>query len=1019
MNRKEKVKNMKKIMAVLTSFVVLASMLCQTVTFAAFSDVDDANPYKKAITTLSKLSVIDGYTDGTFKPDGQITRAEFTKLIVYTLGHKDLTYSTNEFTDVSNDHWAKNFIQTAYNLGIIAGFGDGIFAPDQQVTYEQALKMVVCTLGYEQFAQGQQQTTDDWAEKYIKEANVLGLTKNITGASYKEGASRGVIAQVIYNALDIDMYENNNYEWLKTEKTLMKDYLKVREAKGTLVGVDEYVTEECKSRLGEDEMCVLTNAGEELVINFSEYSSSVTDINKYLGKSIIVFYRQQTDDDERMLVIIDDESTQNSQIDINYEDINSFSGNSLKYYDSNKKLKTIKFKDKDLTVRYNGKTVSTDEIVTLKNPVTKQEETFTRQEALEQWLNPDTPYSIYGSIVLTDNANDSTIDMIQINDYDVIVAYAVPTTSDYRITDKLVTGNYLILDPESPDYTYTITKNGAEIPVTSIAANDVILYAKSLDDSLYTLIVSNQTVKGSITSINSSNDRMTINGTTYNIGEKCASYIKDKEGKELKAGVSGTFYLDNFGTAIYGTLEQAVVSPYAYIANAYIDNEGGEKGYITVYAPSVSSTLESYPIKDKVKFNGVTRKDEDVIEELYESSKYTNDDVEIEEKIYGAGKSAEITDYSQPARITITNGEVTDIVTLQSDEIKAQNDDKEQIVKCKSLDKYTYSSNGFNLGGKSAFSVNSSTVVLCVPGTRMARDKYAKKTTTSAFTSGDSYYVEAYDISSSKVAGLVILYGNESALTPVKKDTDFSIVASLPENVYNEKNDKNVLEFEVFAGASNSVKKWTTFDNKEFSDVQVGDVIQFAHDSDNLAQGRINNIKFEDIAEVLDAGEEVIASGEEAGDIFNWDIEQEPTEENNNQLYKFDYRFKVNGTSTDEVYTSTSLGTVPYSRACMYNVSQILTDDKKIYVTKNAFKFNEEENRYVLDDSDYEEIAIASTTKILRMEDERDEISKYASNTTTEMTMNDLRDAKNYGVDCSKILVCSSKGVAKLIVVYN
>ena len=71
--------------------------------------------------------------------------------------------------------------------------------------------------------------------------------------------------------------------------------------------------------------------------------------------------------------------------------------------------------------------------------------------------------------------------MIQINNYDTIVAYATPTTTDYRITDKLVTGNYLILDPQASDYTYTITKNGSEIPVTSISANDVILYTKSLD----------------------------------------------------------------------------------------------------------------------------------------------------------------------------------------------------------------------------------------------------------------------------------------------------------------------------------------------------------------------------------------------------------------------------------------------------------------------------------------------------------------------------------------------------------
>ena len=47
---------------------------------------------------------------------------------------------------------------------------------------------------------------------------------------------------------------------------------------------------------------------------------------------------------------------------------------------------------------------------------------------------------------------------------------------------------------------------------------------------------------------------------------------------------------------------------------------------------------------------------------------------------------------------------------------------------------------------------------------------------------------------------------------------------------------------------------------------------------------------------------------------------------------------KKNGTDEDEVYNSTSTGTVPYSRACMYNISQVLTDEKKIYVTKTGFE---------------------------------------------------------------------------------
>lgn len=1005
---------MKKIMAMLTALTIFAAALCQSAVFAAFDDVDESTQYRKAITTLTKLNVIAGYEEEgktLFKPDNTITRAEFTKLIVFMLGYQDLAYSSINFDDVKPDFWAANYIQTAYNLGIISGMGNGNFEPDSPVTYEQALKMVVCTLGYEAFAQAQTQTTDSWSEKYIKQAGAINLTKNIafTGNMY-DGASRGVIAQLMYNALEVEMYENNGYNWEKTEKTLMNDYLKVKELKGTLIGVEDTITEECKNELYENEMAVMTNAGETVTIDYSEYTQNDSEISKYLGNTITVYYRQLNANDERKLVIIDDETTKNSQFEITYDNLNSFSGNTLKYYAENRKSETVKLKSADLTVRYNGKLVAAADTITLVNSDTNEESEFTRQEALEKWLTAGSGYTIYGDVKLTDNGSDGTVDMIQINDYDVMVAYAAPNTSDYRITDKLVTGNFLILDPQAADYTYTITKGDTEIPITSISANDVILYAKSLDESLYSLFVSKESVKGSITSINSNGTQMTIAGKSYNIGDKCASYIQEKDGKTLKVGVSGTFYLDALGTAVFGTLEQTAAAPYAYITNAFIDRDEGGKAYITMYSANMTGGASSYQLKDKIKFNGSSMRSELVVDKLSETAAYSNDDEDFADKIYGAGKTPSLTGYSQPARVMIKDNIVTEIITLESDEVQTQNDDKEKIVRCKDLEQYTYSSNSFTQNGKTAFSVNSSTVVLYIPGDRAKRDEYAKKTVSSAFTTGDSYYVEAYDISSSKTAGLVILYGNDGSLTPVKKDTNFSVVSTLPESVYNEDTDDNSLQFEVFSG-TNMPKAWKTYDSDEFADVQVGDVIQFAYDSDQLAQGRVNNIKFADIAEVLDGA---VYNDQ----LFNWQEEQEPSEENNYQEFKFDYRFKKAGTSDDEIYNSSSLGSVPYSRACMYNVSQVLTDEKKIYVTQGGFSLSEDGSQ-VIDDSSYEEISITSSTKILRMEEDREEISRYAADTTTDMSINDLKDAKNYGTGCSKVLVCSSRGAAKLIVVYN
>ena len=996
---------MKKLIAMLTAIMLLAGMVFQIPASADFTDVSDTHQYKTAINTLSTLSVISGYNDNTFKPDGAITRAEFTKLVVFMLGLQDIEYSQYTFEDVDPAHWARNYIQTGYDRGIIAGFEDGTFKSEEHVTYAQALKMIVCTLGYEDFAL--QLTVPEnagWADKYIQEANVIGLTKGVTGTGFYEEASRGVVAQILYNALEVDMYEYNGISNIKTEKTLMKDYLKVKRLKGTLVGIDDDVTEDCTVRIPEQYIDILTSTGEEILIDYSTYTQQPSDLIKYLGSTITLYYRQVSENDDRQLISLDVESTKTSVFELQSDNIGEYDGTTLKYYESgSSKAKTLKIKPEEITVRYNGKVVQSGDIVELSDG------SYTRSDALKQWLNPDSANFIYGDIKLTDNGNDGTYDMIQIYNYETIVALSTPTTTDYRISDKLVSGNYIILDPQSANYTYTITKDGAEIPVTSISANDVVLYAQSLDGELYTLLVTNKSVTGQITTITSGGSEITISGNKYTLGDKCASYIKDKENKDIKTGVTGTFYLDAFGTAVYGTIQEVAAAPYAYITNAF--REDG-KFYISVYAPStVSSEVMSYPLKSSVRLNGSSTKAESAVNKIQESAVYTTDESKYADKIYGAGKLPQNTDYAQAARVKITNNEVTDIVLLTSSDVEAQNEDNGQIVKCRELDEYTYSNNSFTLGGKTSFSVNSSTVVLFIPQDRDQQTKYAKKAPSSAFTSGERYYIEAYDVNSSRTAGMVIVYGNDGTLTKVKKDSDFSVVAKAPESEYNSAKDEVVLKIDMFTGASNSIKSWNTYDNDEFSDVQVGDIIQFAYDSDNLIQGRINNIKFSDIAAVLD-GDDM-----NNGQMYNWEEEIEPTEENNMQTMKFDYRFKKEGTSNDETYYSSTYGTVPNSRAVMFNVSQVLTDEKKLYVTKSGFE--EIDGTWTLNDEDYEEIPISSSTKFVRMESDREEVSRYVGDTSSDLTINDIKDARNYGIDCSKILVFMSKGTAKLVIMYN
>lgn len=1015
---------MKKQISLMALFVMMVTAFFSASVYAeSFTDISDSD-YKDAIITLSKLNVINGYEEdngtNTFRPDNTVTRAEFTKMLVCMMGFDDTSYyGSAGFTDT--DMWAKNYIDTAYALGIVNGMSDEEFAPDEPVTYEQAQKMMVCALGYIVSAEEK----GGWPNGYIQVAGSLRLKESISGVSNSDPAPRGAVAQLMYNSLEVEMMQYQNGQWSMTEKTLLNDYLNVIKLKGTLVGVEDYVTNECTVRLANRQMDIMNNNGEEFIINFSEYTDSVTDINKYLGNLITIYYRFDKLDDTKTLIAIDDETTKNTETKISYKDIISYDGSTLVYTDDNGKSKSLKASVKSASVRYNGKPISSD-------TVTIGSEDYSLSEAVIQWLSPESGNFIYGEVKLTDSASDGDINLIQIYDYETIVAYQAPKTSDYKITDKLISGRSIILDPNSPEYSYTIQKNGAQIEVTSIAAGDIVLYAKSLDGTLYTVYAISNPVKGTIST--TEDGYIYIGNDKYKIGDLCEDYInKNQSGKSIKVGVSGTFYVDMYDTVVYAAIDSSTESlPYAYIANAFIE-PSEDTGYLTLYTSG--STSKTYAMKNKVRLNGSTVDYNVAVDRLMQSAQYNNADADddIVKSIYGSDKP-NITDYSQIARITVSSNVITAIVTLDSSVSGVQNENTDSIIKYTDLGQYTFTaSSGSSSTTKkgsfktisgttstTVFSTDDSTTIIYVPKDRTDKTAYASK----GFVNNTKYYVEAYDLSSSKVAGLVLVYSNkDNSITEVSRTTNFGIVSALPASSYDTETDEASQTISVYYGPNNdaqtTVKSWQTLTETEFSDVVVGDVIQFAYDTSNRIKDRINNIKFSDIADVLDG--KVMNNDR----LYDWSETQEPTQENNYQSYKFDYRYKTldaGGQPTwsssqnqyaDEIYTSSSVTSI-YSRACMYNVSQVFENDKKIYVTKNGF-----DSDGTLDDSDYEEIEITSSTKILRMEANRKEISKYAEDTTTEMAITDLKAAQYYGEDCSKILVCSLKGVAKLIVVYN
>lgn len=181
---------MKKQMFIL---VICALILLSVFPVAAFMDVETSVFYSQAVDTLAELGVIAGYPDGSFHPDEPLTRAQFAKMVIVMTGNEEsaLSKTTEVFTDVLSSHWGIGYINEAAQQGLITGYPDGSFGPEEKLTYAQALTIVIRMLGY-----SAEEVGTNWPFDYINKAAELGLTKALSMQN-NDIVTRGVAAYIL------------------------------------------------------------------------------------------------------------------------------------------------------------------------------------------------------------------------------------------------------------------------------------------------------------------------------------------------------------------------------------------------------------------------------------------------------------------------------------------------------------------------------------------------------------------------------------------------------------------------------------------------------------------------------------------------------------------------------------------------------------------------------------------------------------------------------------------------------
>ncbi len=167
------------------------------------------NAHKNAILKLNYAGVLKGYTDGTFKPEKEVTRAEFAKIAVLAMGYTEeqakMMQGTTAFKDLPAGHWATGYINLAVSQGIIKGYPDGTFKPNNNVKVAEALTVYVqgLKIGVTPSAGAQ------WYHPYLLEANKAGIYDSVELPT--AAAKRDVVAKFTDNFMETPVYANGSY----------------------------------------------------------------------------------------------------------------------------------------------------------------------------------------------------------------------------------------------------------------------------------------------------------------------------------------------------------------------------------------------------------------------------------------------------------------------------------------------------------------------------------------------------------------------------------------------------------------------------------------------------------------------------------------------------------------------------------------------------------------------------------------------------------------------------------------
>ena len=723
-------RSLKRLITALLALVMVLTCVGIPAFAADFSDITDSK-VAEAVDKLVGFNIITGYEDGTFRPDNQITRAEFAAIVTRYKGIADglASDAVTGFADLDNDAsraWARPYVKAAVDAKIINGFDDGTFRAGEPVTYEQAVKMLVCAAGYEVVAQSElnkikiTNPNATWSAGYIAAANKHGITKGVITAQITQPASRGVVAVLTSNTIDVpELKENEDGTFEKVEEGETDQTTK--EIKGIVSGTYLTGLDAATVDLGQNEIMIGTGEDKQTYELTNELRDSL-NFEDLIGKNVVAYY----DKFDRQINKINQRN--NTTTVIKEQDVISINGDTVKYYNENGKSESVSLSG--YTKIYNGKYY----------PAADLENDFKN-----------------GQIELIEAGGQK---IAKITSYDVfVVSSKTFNDNEERIYFKTNYKNVPSYDFSSEPEVYV---NGVKKEVTGSLFNEwtVINLLESpsgtTGNKVNKMYVTSGAKKGKVTEDNYEARTVVMDGKkiylTYDYSEN------PERVTEFELNNTYTYYLDYTGQ-IAAVNKKAVVNNIDY-KYGYIIGADDEKVRLILE----NGIDDAVKMKDKVKIDGVSTDKDKVMAKLEEIAEliYSGEDGCYQPVMYYVSNDELV------ALDTVANGytnDDTDSTPVLATALGTNSDDT--FVYNASANSVTAKTSSVTIGG-TLYNLSSSTKVIYVPDAKSSTGDYSVMNPSTAFAVGTGRKIEVFGAdpgAKTKTATLVLMYGTDPAYT--------------------------------------------------------------------------------------------------------------------------------------------------------------------------------------------------------------------------------------------------------------